>query len=208
MRLRSEKLANTNEQILKRKNNRKMVNPSNNNAEQTLPQIGVNTIDATTFEEIPSSQGTSTIPSTTVSKTIPSTKISTSIPSNTQSIPNVSSTKRHGQPTTPRTLGFNASRPYTLGFLSNPNPYPANSGFHQLTRVRVRVDPVGLGLLSIPTSTYTNHLTSTFSPLRGPGSGIQPPGFASQFPPFTTNSSTILRQQKDENNHVIMGVLA
>ena len=65
------------------------------------------------------------------------------------------------------------------------------------------------------TSTYTNPLTSTFSPLQGSGSGINnmvrsnpQPGYVAQLPPLTTNTQGVWRQQMDDSNHEMVGVLA
>ena len=64
-------------------------------------------------------------------------------------------------------------------------------------------------------STFNDPLVSTFSPLQGSGSGInnlgrntQPPGFATHLPAITTNFVAVLRQQMDDSNHRMIGVLA
>lgn len=82
MKLKSRKLANTNEKTAKRRYNRKMVNPSNNNAEQVPPLIGGDTVTTITTDGIQISQCTTIIPTSTISTAIPSVTVSMVIPSN------------------------------------------------------------------------------------------------------------------------------
>ena len=62
------------------------------------------------------------------------------------------------------------------------------------------------------TSTYTRPVTSTLSPLQGSGSGINHMARNNsqpiQIPVITINTQAVIRQQMDDNNHEMLGVLA
>lgn len=94
MRLRSGKVATTNEATPKRRYVRRMLNPPNNNLETT----------ATIY----------------VFEAIASTASTTTISSSTQSGPILSPVRMQGQPVTPP-VGTNAFKPYVYGFTMSLN---------------------------------------------------------------------------------------
>lgn len=167
-----------------------MANPLNNNGEQPPRTTGETMVVTFVYEATPSTSSMKDIPSSIHNRLI------------------LSPMSMQGQPVTPPSVGTGSFRPYVTGFTM-----PLN-GREQLYGMPTSM----IENLHNATSTFVDPLVNMFYPLQGSRPAVnnmsrinQTPGvgFSAQLRlNFTTNSTTVLRQQMDKSNHEMVHMLA